>query len=990
MILVSAQSFWDCLDATPRGIACVFRFMAVELDRNQEEVACEQVEPTVQDMEHSMPVEEKEAACEQVEPTVQDIEHSMPVEEKEAACEQVEPIVEDMEDAMPVEEKEAACEQVEPTVEDMEYAMAVEEQVEPTALDMEDAANMDWTPGKASECSGWSDTELGVRLAALPPAEKSNTVEQERSLLPICGLPSHEQGIRLLRRCLAQGRKDPQWELSQTDSCSPLWGGMDDWKVLRPHLAACLQPASASLPEDIVAVPAAYFRDAEFQAPNPTEDCVLVSGGIENAIREGATGGCHFMPMLSLAAAKECPASSAPVSKWKDMVAAVEGRCGEAVLVDWVRDAGDCYFHSLLIALHFKGVLMHVCQNSESVPSPVPPTLTTPPPSQPRANSTQGSPDTTQSPALVGRRGLCFEDSLADETAAGYMTPDPLEASLARLRAVNGTEEFEDVVFPDRIFEDMRNKDAVYEMVKRNIGIAWSDPRTHRQMAAEDEMDIRLCAASPIAEAIHTLARAKGVQPEALLACVEANIGFLEVPGTVLCHNPRMMHFISPGSPVIVGSPSSTRKSALIKLTDGWLCDAPGAPEEFKERSVLTTDSTTKGVRNCLKEYGRCAVTSDEAANTFETKQSDREMGIHFVSITKLNTWTQSEYDGPTTGNGSFSLSDYQFMLKTAGQLAVAEQVVQPRVHGFQKRLKQVWVMREINTQDQQLFQASDELMCGWHSWMHQTVGSQGPVTISLSGRALTMYNAAKQAVEDFISEHALPSVFKTKLMFFHSDVLRDAHKVYRSSQFLETFVPGRTSSQIVSRVHISLDEFTVGLHKWMVQLRTHFASYRFSEKKREEASAACGGKSTDVKAAAAELCAVPEEEPEPLPSDALFMRVLMSKTPCNTWFTTADARLWLKNKRGSSFKNDLSPKIDKAIDHLVEKGLMETFNEEGLRADAKFTERASKRRPDQGKAKSGRAGKIARKRTFQEVQDDESAQAEQRRLRLSANDFDI
>ena len=67
---------------------------------------------------------------------------------------------------------------------------------------------------------------------------------------------------------------------------------------------------------------------------------------------------------------------------------------------------------------------------------------------------------------------------------------------------------------------------------------------------------------------------------------------------------------------------------------------------------------------------------------------SDRESGIHFIAVTKLNTWTQGEPDAPTTGNGSFSLTHYNFLLKVAGQTEVVEEVVQPRVHGFQKRLK--------------------------------------------------------------------------------------------------------------------------------------------------------------------------------------------------------------------------------------------------------------------------------------------------------------
>ena len=43
--------------------------------------------------------------------------------------------------------------------------------------------------------------------------------------------------------------------------------------------------------------------------------------------------------------------------KWNDMVMAVNGRVGDScALVDGVRDEGDCFFHSCLFVIHFKGV----------------------------------------------------------------------------------------------------------------------------------------------------------------------------------------------------------------------------------------------------------------------------------------------------------------------------------------------------------------------------------------------------------------------------------------------------------------------------------------------------------------------------------------------------------------------------------------------------------------------------------------------------------
>ena len=73
------------------------------------------------------------------------------------------------------------------------------------------------------------------------------------------------------------------------------------------------------------------------------------------------------------------------------------------------------------------------------------------------------------------------------------------------------------------------------------------------------------------------------------------------------------------------------------------------------------------------------------------------------------------------------------------------------------------------------------------------------------------MYDAAKQAITVFLAETKVPPCFRTKLVFFHSDMMRDPHKVFRGAQFLRTLCPNLPHDE---RVAMSLDEFTVALHK--------------------------------------------------------------------------------------------------------------------------------------------------------------------------------
>ena len=455
---------------------------------------------------------------------------------------------------------------------------------------------MDATPDRMSHCSELSDSALRCSFEAAyaeldgaeAPPSADMVAELESGLLPICGLESHERGIVLLRKSLAAGRDEQDWMPTQMSSPSPRWGGQDDWQHMRPCLLKHLLPTSAALPHDLVIIPATYFRDPHFQTPNAEEDCVLVSGGVSNTFHEGATGGCHFMPLLPEKCKREYEVKASLSSKWRDMAMAVEGRMGHiAFLEERVRDAGDCYFHSVLLALHFKGVIFQVEEVSgplmeEVVSCPMGAECSTPGSQQvPAAQTSPSMPRTTPSQTQSERRlacdprGLCFEDALAEEEVGDNILKDPVLELLVKIKEATNAAELNKLLFPDRMFIDAKNKDSVYDLVKSNLKLAWEDKRNHRQLSEEADFDVRLCTATPMAEAIHTVARAKGVATEALLSCVECNIGFLEAPGTTITHNKCSNHDISTGSPVIIGSASSSRKSALIKMTDDWLTGTP-------------------------------------------------------------------------------------------------------------------------------------------------------------------------------------------------------------------------------------------------------------------------------------------------------------------------------------------------------------------------------------------------------------------------------
>ena len=99
---------------------------------------------------------------------------------------------------------------------------------------------------------------------------------------------------------------------------------------------------------------------------------------------------------------------------------------------------------------------------------------------------------------------------------------------------------------------------------------------------------------------------------------------------------------------------------------------------------------------------------------------------------------------------------------------------------------------------------------------------------ISLDGFALSVYQAAKQAITDIIQEKKVPLSLaaKTKLLFFHSDVLRAALRVMRAAQFLKSKASlASIAVTEAGRTRVNVDEFTAALFSWKRQLEIHLGS---------------------------------------------------------------------------------------------------------------------------------------------------------------------
>ncbi|CAK0910438.1 unnamed protein product, partial [Prorocentrum cordatum] len=772
----------------------------------------------------------------------------------------------------------------------------------------------------------------------------------------LCGL-AQEQGIAALRACLADARGDETLRFTEITSAmarrAVVWGDSSAWGDIKVVLQTRLAPGSRPLPSEVMSVCAAHFRDADFIVPDPKEDAVIVHGGLDNGYGS-AEDGCHFLPLLHVDEHRLLPPCSSP--KWADMVAAVAARSGDLALESRVRDGGDCCFHALLVLLHFRGVLMLAPSGVSAAPG---------------------------------------------GASAGLRVPDPTGESVAALQAkVEGLPEdeasnaIEESLFPDIVFEGFKTKGEVYETARQRVMKAWEDTRSHRQIASELDFDLRTIAPKLLADAVHTAAMARGLSAEALLSAVECNMGFIEAPGTELTHLRMSGHYISPGQPLLIGSASSTRKSALMQCTDKWLTHVPEASPVFKDKLVMNTDCTTKGIRKQLEEHGRCGISSDEAANTFQTPFSDVESGVHYLSCAKLNTWTQSEHDGPATGNGKVSLDTYNFMLKCAGQTEVVEFIVMPKVHGFQKRMQ-----TDARADDGVDSEQSDSFIERLHGWMHEHCSDVASV-LSLDGFAYTIYRAAKQAFDDICQTVPMPPAFKTKLNFLHSDLLRATHRVHRGNQFARHFIarhaaqgddalaPQPPFDSACGCCLPSVNEITMGLHKVLRQIELHFGLCRFhvahaaEGNHRSGADGRCAGGSSAAVLAAPDVAEIAMRAL--MPSE-LTRQFLLTRAPKGQIFTEADARQWLRNKRDTWFRTDLAKKISDGLTALVAADLLDRVADSADAGDS-----AQRAKAAQGKRKGNPKGKgMFKKRKLEEIVADADATEERKRLRVSTSEFE-
>ena len=248
--------------------------------------------------------------------------------------------------------------------------------------------------------------------------------------------------------------------------------------------------------------------------------------------------------------------------------------------------------------------------------------------------------------------------------------------------------------------------------------------------------------------------------------------------------------------------------------------------------------------------------------------------------------------------------------------------------------------LQELSADDGVDTDNSEAIIERLHGWVH-THFSDYPSVLSLDGYAYTIYRAAKQALDDICQSVPMPQVYKTKLNFFHSDLLRATHRVHRMAQFARDYIPSAVPDDgaVAPRPPLvgaqlnglpSVDDITMGLHKVLRQIDLHFGLYRFHVARR--AAAAEGphrsvADGRDASGSAAAVLAAPDvadAAAKALTPSELLRQFVLVRAPKGQIFTEADARQWLRNKRDSWFRTDLAKKISDGLAALVAANLLD------------------------------------------------------------------
>ena len=120
------------------------------------------------------------------------------------------------------------------------------------------------------------------------------------------------------------------------------------------------------------------------------------------------------------------------------------------------------------------------------------------------------------------------EEALAPLPSDQGFVTDPLTAIMEKVRRARTPAELRAILHPKTLFKGLEDVEATEKTVLGWVASIDSDRRDHREIGSDSTFSIHYLIPVPFREAILTVARREGWPAEALLLCIQSNVGWLE------------------------------------------------------------------------------------------------------------------------------------------------------------------------------------------------------------------------------------------------------------------------------------------------------------------------------------------------------------------------------------------------------------------------------------------------------------------------------
>jgi hypothetical protein len=484
---------------------------------------------------------------------------------------------------------------------------------------------------------------------------------------------------------------------------------------------------------------------------------------------------------------------------------------------------------------------------------------------------------------------------------------DPMEDLTAKMNAASNVQNLDELIHPVGLFEGHADAGQAYRTTMQMLDEITADTRSHIDVAGDLGFTLEGLVPQPFLKSIDTICKREGWSPEGLHQGLLTNIGWLEATDTRLILRQGDDHTRSTAVPGFGAMPPSYRKSSEHKFIVRRSVDVENAPDEIRQGLCQVREGTLRGHRTNLYNYSRSGIATDEASTTYKTRQTEDTQSLHLQSRGVMCTFVNCERDACVTGAQPDHNDSYNFYHSVWGQHEPVTEILLPRPGGFSKRFHMFFVTRRPHWCPSQVSEVSQRFWLDFHNWMCQFCLPAGNERRARNDTfALVLMDSVLEACTDFLAQRpGLNAHFAEKIAFADSDLAKFANCAMRMTQFCRSRSAVPQENPAHTGAEWTVLDMMYAIRTWHRQLRYHHGIGTLApQAPTGNASAFNAGN-----AAAAELS-----------EDDKLLRWILVHPRNQGEQSSAQVRLWLKNK----LHGDVKDRIAKAIQRLADDGCVE------------------------------------------------------------------